>query len=273
MRNFDVRPQGTMERDYMHKLSLSIILGAVLATLIGLHWALAETNNNVYLPAITSPATAQNPLRSGQATYYFGANGSGNCTFAPIPGDLMVAALSYLQYSDPHPAAYCGAYAEVSGPKGTITVRIVDKCPDIPDNLDNPGTGCGNWHLDLSPEAFDMIADRHLGRVPISWRIVSPELSGPIIYHFKDGSNQWWTAVQIRNHRNPIAKFEYKNDQGQWVNVERLDYNYFVETSGMGPGPYTFRVTDVYGNVLTDNGIVGGDNISRNGAKQFPIGP
>jgi len=41
----------------------------------------------------------------------------------------------------------------------------------------------------------------------------------------------------------------------------------------MGVGPYTFRVTDLYSNTLTDSGIpfiVGG---TINGAGQFPPGP
>jgi expansin (peptidoglycan-binding protein) len=112
-----------------------------------------------------------------------------------------------------------------------------------------------------------------LGRVPITWRVVSPIVAGPIAYHFKDGSNQWWTAVQIRNHRNPIAKFEYWNGSA-WVSVERKDYNYFVQTNpGMGVGPYTFRVTDMYGNALTDSGIPFIENGTVNGAGQFPPGP
>jgi expansin (peptidoglycan-binding protein) len=247
-----------------------------LAALIGLSWSLivrGAQNTRLFLPAVNTPAAAQNALHSGQATYYFGADGSGNCSFDPTPNNLMVAAISYLDYSDPTPAAYCGAYAEVTGPKGTITVRIVDKCPDVPDAPVNPSTGCAAGHLDLSPSAFDQIADRAAGRVAISWRIVSPALSGPVAYHFKDGSNQWWTAVQVRNHRNPIAKFEYKNAQNQWVSLSRVDYNYFIETSGMGPGPYSFRITDIYGNTLTDSGIVGGDNVTRSGAGQFPKGP
>lgn len=62
-------------------------------------------------------------------------------------------------------------------------------------------------------------------------------MSGSIVYHFKDGSNQWWTAVQIRNHRNPVARLEYLAG-GQWVAVPRMDYDYFVQTNpGMGPGP------------------------------------
>jgi expansin (peptidoglycan-binding protein) len=125
----------------------------------------------------------------------------------------------------------------------------------------------------LSREAFAQIADLPLGRVPITWQLVSPALSGPIAYHFKDGSNQWWTAVQVRNHRNPVSKLEYQ-DGSQWVNVPRTSYNYFVGTNpGMGPGPYTFRVTDDYGNQLTDTGIPHIENGTIDGAAQFPPGP
>ena len=151
----------------------------------------------------------------------------------------------------------------VNGPKGEVTVRIVDLCPE-----------CQAGHLDLSREAFAQIADLPLGRVSITWQVVSPDLSGPIAYHFKDGSNQWWTAVQVRNHRNPIARLEYLDGGGQWVSVPRTDYNYFVQTNpGHGAGPYTFRVTDSYGNVLTDSGIPHLENGTVNGTGQFPFGP
>jgi hypothetical protein len=41
----------------------------------------------------------------------------------------------------------------------------------------------------------------------------------------------------------------------------------------MGTGPYTFRVTDSYGNVLVDSGIPLIVNGTINGAAQFPPGP
>ena len=120
---------------------------------------------------------------------------------------------------------------------------------------------------------FQVIAELVKGRVPISWRIVSPDISGPIRYQFKEGSSQWWTAVQIRNHRNPIAKLEFRDTNGQFVAMERQSYNYFLRpgaNQGLGPGPYIFRVTDSYGNVLTDSGIaltVAGEVA---GSAQFP---
>jgi len=210
----------------------------------------------IYLPLIRT--NKLNPLHTGIATYYY-ADGSGACGFDPSPNDLMVAAMNAEEYNH---AAYCGAYVQVNGRKGTITVRIVDLCPE-----------CLAGHLDLSLQAFALIDDVPLGRVPITWRVVSPAISGPIAYHFKDGSNQWWSAVQIRNHRNPIAKFEYWSGSA-WINVSRVDYNYFVQTNpGMGIGPYKFRVTDWYSNTLVDSGIPFAPDTTVNGTGQFPPGP
>jgi expansin (peptidoglycan-binding protein) len=238
----------------------------VLLCAEGFIWSLtAHSQNeirNVYLPLLSTPGAppAQNPLREGRATYY-DATGAGNCSFDPTPNDLMVAAISHEDYGS---ADYCGAYVEVYGPEGSVVVRIVDKCPDAQ---------CTAGHLDLSREAFARIAPLELGIVPITWRIVSPELAGPIAYHFKDGSNQWWTAVQVRNHRNPVTKLEYRNNAGMWVAAPRVDYNFFLEANGMGPGPYAFRVTDSYGNVLEDAGIAFIEGGVVPGRAQFPAGP
>lgn len=213
-------------------------------------------STSVFLPLISQPNT--NPIHAGIATYY-DATGAGACSFDPSPGDLMVAAMNAEEYDN---AAVCGAQVRVIGAKGSITVRIVDLCPE-----------CKAGHLDLSREAFALIDDVPKGRVPINWQVISPPLTGPIVYHFKEGSNQWWTAVQVRNHRNPIARLEFQNGAGNWINVPRTSYNYFVQTSGMGVGPHAFRVTDLYGNVLTDTGIAFVENGSVNGAAQFPPGP
>ncbi len=213
--------------------------------------------DQLWLPLV---ARAQaTPVFSGEATYYY-ATGAGACGFDASPGDLMVAAMNQPDWAY---SAVCGEYVHVRGPDGEVTVRIVDLCP-----------GCASGDLDLSQEAFAKIAPLPRGRVPITWQVVSPDLPGPIAYHFKDGSNQWWTAVQIRNHRNPVAKLEYLKDGSQWVSVPRTTYNYFVQTNpGMGVGPYTFRVTDAYGNVLVDIGIPLVENGTLHGAAQFPPGP
>ncbi len=196
---------------------------------------------------------------TGEATYYTFADGGGNCCFPPTPDDLMVGAMNHVDYD----ASYaCGSCVRIEGPDSTIDIRIVDQCPE-----------CPQGDIDLSPLAFSRIADTLRGRVPISWQLIPCPVIGPIVYHFKDGSNQWWTAVQIRNHRYPILSVEYRNSSGTFVDIPRTDYNYFVKADGMGSGPYVFRVTDLFGHVLVDSGIVHIEDTDVGGAAQFGVCP
>jgi expansin (peptidoglycan-binding protein) len=192
---------------------------------------------------------------AGEGTYYDFADGSGNCGFPATPGDLMVAAMNHTDYAG---SAACGACVRIQGPMGDVDVRIVDRCPE-----------CPQGDIDLSPEAFARVAELSAGRVAITWQYIECPVQGPVVYHFKDGSNEYWTAVQMRNHRHAIASFAYRDDGGSFVDVARLDYNYFVADSGMGPGPYTFRITDTLGNVVEDNGIAHMENDDVPGAGQF----
>lgn len=240
--------------------------GSFLAIFIGVSFSRGVTAQSTgdhftYLPLVIRASNEPVPfgaVYSGEGTYYWEANGDGNCTFGPSPDDLMVAAVNHVQYSN---AALCGAYAAVTGPKGSVTVRIVDQCPE-----------CPYGDLDFSPEAFAQIADLPQGRVPITWQLVSPILEGPIVYHFKADSQQWWASVQVRNHRNPIIRFEYLNSSGVFQEVTRASYNQY-EMHQIGLGPFTFRVTDIFGNSIVDNGIFlvpGGDVASQS---QFPPPP
>ena len=146
------------------------------------------------------------------------------------------------------------------GPDGSLVVRVVDRCPE-----------CPRGDIDLSESAFAKLAEPSLGRVAIQWRYVACETSGPIAYRFKDGSNPWWTAVQIRNHRYPIVRFEYINEQGVYEEVSRVEYNFFVKEDGFGEGPYRFRVTDVNGQVIEDSEVPLLDGEQTPSESQFPI--
>ena len=100
---------------------------------------------------------ASSSPESGVATYY-DATGEGACSFDATPNDLDVAAMDMPEWNGSAP---CGECAAVTGPKGSVTVRIVDLCP-----------GCETGHLDLSQEAFAKIADVSAGSVPITWQVV-----------------------------------------------------------------------------------------------------
>ncbi|GAA5528088.1 expansin EXLX1 family cellulose-binding protein [Herpetosiphon gulosus] len=228
--------------------------GMIFSLLASSGWLIGKGNAQ-NIQTITNPWA----LRSGRATYYDPTVGMGNCSL-PMPSDMLLAAMNTSDYGL---ADYCGAYVTVNGPRGSVTVKIIDRCP-----------GCVVGGIDLSPQAFERIAAFEAGNVPITWQLISaPNVSGNVIYNYKEGSSQWWAGVQVRNHRNAIAKFEYRNPQGVFQNVDRVNYNYFLVPGGMGTGPFTFRVTDVYGNVFTDSNIPLRSEGDVAGNQQFPYVP
>lgn len=201
-------------------------------------------------PCAIAPAT---PV-AGEATYY-AADGTGSCSF-DASSDLRVAAISAADYAT---AAWCGACAEVVGPRGRVVVRIVDKCP-----------ACKPGGLDLSREAFAEIARVDDGRVRILWRPVPCDVQGPLGFRFKEGSSAHWTAIQVRNHRYAIASLEARDRRGAWTAMPRTGYNYFVAAGGLGAGPLALRVTDMRGQVIEEAAIAAGEAVSRSGSAQHP---
>ena len=209
--------------------------------------------------------------RVGTATYYQ-ADGNGNCMFDALPEPQYVAALNTEDYNNPvingqsyDNATMCGAYALVTGRKGSITVKIVDRCD---------GGLCTANHLDLSTEAFAEIDDLDAGYVSINWQLVSVPLDGPVQFRYKDGSSQWWTGIQLLNHRNPVASVELLRDS-VWEVVPRTQYNYFIADNGFGAGCPILRVTDVFGNQLIETAKVCLDaniveQLEWTGVGQFP---
>lgn len=205
--------------------------------------------------ASLAPCGTEEPVHTGEGTYY-AADGSGNCSFDPSPGDLMVAAMNQTDYAG---SAVCGACIAAEGPKGSVTVRIVDRCPE-----------CAPGDVDFSEQAFARIADLAAGRVAISWRFVPCDVDGPVRYRFKDGSSPFWVAIQVRSHRHAIASLEAQVG-GAWRSLPRETYNYFIAEGGLGAGPLALRVTDVHGQVIADDAVPLGDDVEAAGDAQFPV--
>lgn len=196
-------------------------------------------------------------IHSGEATFYNPAGSSGSCMFDSTADSVMIGAINQFDYAG---SEMCGACVRVTGPRGTVDIRIVDLCPE-----------CPQGNIDLSPQAFSIIADTTLGRVAITWQLIPCKTSDPVSYHFNDSTSQWWSAVQIRNHRYPVFSLEYFTSQKIFKRVNRTAYNYFVEPEGMGTGPYTFRIMDIYGHTLVDSGITSSPGKDVEGQKQFPL--
>ncbi|GAA1696932.1 hypothetical protein GCM10009745_48860 [Kribbella yunnanensis] len=190
----------------------------------------------------------------GVATAYEAADGNGACLYGPAP-NLMVAAMNHTDYES---AKACGAYVLVRAANGkSITVRIVNECP-LP---------CAPGQLDLSQQAFAKLAKLSVGRLPITWTLLSPALSSPISIRYKVGSSQYWCGIQAIGHRNPLATLEVRTAKG-WRKLQRTDYNYFLSPDGSGCGK-AIRITDIYGQRLSIDGIAIKPDVAQSTRVQF----
>lgn len=197
-------------------------------------------------------------IHYGEGTFYGGGYEGGCAMLDPISReDYWIVAMNLADYNN---AQLAGAYIEVTGELGTINMLVTDLLPEGK-----------KGDLDLYTDAFPLIAPVEKGRVPVSWRIIPLDSAEntPISFKFKEGSSEFWCSVQVRNHRYPVTKLEYLNEDGEYVELPRRLYNFF-ESDEMGPGPFTFRITDIYGQVIVDRDIPLVPDQVTEGHVQFP---
>ena len=124
-----------------------------------------------------------------------------------IPGDAQG------QWND---GRCCGRCARVQvrnsdGEVRTTVVRIVDKCPD-----DN----CG---IDLGGAPAGKIMGNQPGRYSGSWEWVNCEeydgvSDGPATIYTKEGTNEWWSLIQVRNGSGAVSNIRIRKiDGGSWI--------------------------------------------------------
>jgi len=233
------------------------VVAALALVVAGITVHLAQSSSAVTTTSASSSATSTDKVRFGRtykgiATSY-DADGTGACSYAAT-SSMLIAAMNTVDYQN---SRMCGAYVKVTASNGrSLRVKIVDLCPG----------DCKLHQLDLSRAALEKLAPGK-GQIKISWKLVSPKLSGPVAYKYKTGSTQWWCGIQVRNHRNPIRRLQVRTSSG-WFTLTRREYNYFESATGKGCGN-TVRITDVQGNRLVDKGIKISTAVQK-GRKQLP---
>ena len=199
-------------------------------------------------------------VHTGFATFYGGGYEGGCAMLDPISReDYWITAMNLPDWNGSRMA---GAFLEVTGELGTIQVLVTDLLPEG-----------AKGDLDLYVDAFPLIAPAEKGKVPVSWKIIPLDTAAdaPVSYVYKEGSSAFWCGVQVRNHRYPIEKLEYLDaETGEFITLERRNYNFF-ESREMGAGPFTFRLTDIYGQVIVDENIPLTPNEQQTGHVQFPL--
>ncbi|SDT69296.1 expansin EXLX1 family cellulose-binding protein [Actinoplanes derwentensis] len=207
---------------------------AAFAGILGIAMLLTNTGSACAAPPSTT-------LKTGKATFYDLAGTSGNCSFE-VPADDLYVALGPDQYAE---GTACGAYLDVTGPKGKVRVKVFDKCPE-----------CAAGHLDLSRTAYKKIGAEIDGIIPIKYKLVTnPSTPAPISVRIKEGASQYWFAARIDNHANLLSSVKVSSGGGSFKSAYRTDFNYWIIDAGAGSGPYKLKITDVYGNSATVSGI------------------
>lgn len=199
-------------------------------------------NDNTYTVDESCILEPKGTVHTGDGTFYGGGYEGGCAMLDPVSRDYWIVAMNLADYNN---AQLAGAYIEVMGELGTINMLVTDLLPEGK-----------KGDLDLYTDAFPLIAPVEKGRVPVSWKIIPLDSAEnePVSYKYKEGTTEYWCGIQVRNHRYPITRLEYLDENGEFVEIERRQYNYF-ESDKMGKGPFTFRITDIYGQMVIDENI------------------
>jgi expansin (peptidoglycan-binding protein) len=170
----------------------------------------------------------------------------------------------------------CGATVRLMNNRKEIQAMVVDLCP-----VQGNEQWCSGdmTHFDLGGQnTFAQLEPPDTGVKVIQFQwIPTPVGDSPVKLRLKDGINAYWMAIEVINHRYPIAKLEIKDPQtGAWIAGDRTKpgmYNYwqFSFTGNGLQAPFQIRITDQFGQVIEETGPVIQEKYMWTGTNQFPL--
>jgi expansin (peptidoglycan-binding protein) len=170
----------------------------------------------------------------------------------------------------------CGATVRLMNQGKEIQAMVVDLCP-----VQGNEQWCSGdmTHFDLGGStAFAQLEPPVTGVKEINFQwIPTPVGNTPVKLRLKDGINAYWVAIEVINHRYPVARLEIKDPQsGAWITGNRTQpgmYNYWqFDFTGNGlKAPFQIRITDQYGQVIEETGPVVQEKYMWTGTNQFPL--
>jgi expansin (peptidoglycan-binding protein) len=160
--------------------------------------------------------------------------------------------------------------SSVQAVEGTLLAGLWDGIPNVADYCDAcifVQTAAGksavlrvvtygattNNSIDVSPDAYAILNSGEYPR-SMTWQLAECPSTGPIIYEFQTGSNEWWTSFWLRNARVPLTKVEVQSvNHPQWTPLERGTDGTLTDNAGFGKGPFSIRATGVDNSQIIDN--------------------
>jgi expansin (peptidoglycan-binding protein) len=193
--------------------------------------------------------TTDNMTYQGHITYYTLATEMVGCHYPTSSLPMHYAAMNTADYLA---GAVCGACVEITNSQNgqKLTVLVADECPEA---SNKQWCFTGSHHIDLIEPAYRALNANN--NPAITWKYVPCNSNGAIQYYFDKAAKEGYLAVTPMNHRHRITKMEVKDKTGKFIELKRSYYDMWESTVQLGPGPYTFRVTDMYGHAILDEGI------------------
>lgn len=189
---------------------------------------------------LTAPEPTSADPRMARITQDRG-QGDDTCGMSDIRFGSHIATLNIWDLQRSH---MCGACARVTGPAGSTIVKVVEHC-----------AGCVNAEIKLSQQAYYEVAGSYDSFVMGEWELVSCDLDTPLQFKWHDSAGPGWTAVQIRDSNWPVEKLEILYSAGNSYELYHGDYAHFIADHGLGPPPFTFRITDRQGAQVVSTGV------------------
>lgn len=141
----------------------------------------------------------------------------------------------------PEVARYCDACIAVTTAKGkSALLRVVTYGETTPNSID------------VSPEAFKLLDSGEYPRT-MQWQFAKCPDVGTITYQFQTESSEYYTSLWVRKARVPLAKVEVRSkNHADFVALTRGDDGTVTDNDGFGVGTFTFRLTGIDGQVVTE---------------------
>ncbi|MEM9079067.1 MAG: expansin EXLX1 family cellulose-binding protein [Verrucomicrobiota bacterium] len=199
---------------------------------------------------------------TGTATQYNGAGYPNVCFTDPNRYGVGHVAMNGPRWDN---GAWCGAWVEITGAAGTVTVPVLDVCPE-----------CGQNNLDLDPTAWSGAVGGLPGIEPISWRWVSAPsniITGPLVFEAANGSNPFFLEVTPIDAINPVSTLEILVN-GVYQTMTRQTNFRFQYSNTQLTEPLTIRATDIFGNEVITSGLTISQMLNEQAASgNFPAIP
>ena len=169
---------------------------------------------------LTYSLTPLSECTLGRITGYDEYKSGGSCGFGPPK--IYGAAPNQAFYNN---GEKCGICYELVGPNGVLYFMVDSYCP-----VSGNEASCSGdmFHFDLHRNGFLTIADKELGKLNITFRMVACNHEGNIIVKTKDKVSEYYYEFVVMNHVLGLKKVYYSFDKNNWTGLERQgDYNHW----------------------------------------------